>query len=139
MKCLKCGSLNDSECKFCSNCGNPLPEVNGKQITNKLKKMSMISLLFLIFQFLIPFLFRWLNIICSLFTEFKILSNLMDFIIYFPWALVSLVLAIISRSLYKDQLSLIVLIIDLVLLFLAITTFIFFAAFINWVSVGCPS
>lgn len=136
MYCNKCGRENNNTNKFCISCGKKLEtnKVNIEQSIKEPKKtrlghttLSLLSLIFCILQFVISFIASKVN-----FLEF--LNNI-------PFILISLVLAIISRCIYKDTMSLVMIIIDSVLMVLMIIgiilLMIFFVAALEELATGC--
>ena len=133
MKCLNCGGdLQESDI-YCGKCGTKVKNVENK-ITNKVPTISLVSLVFLIIGVLT---FISGMILSSLDYSNKIL----DFVLYFPYILISLIIAIVGRVMNKDKLSLIVLIVDAILIILFviffIVTFFFFIHVISLIVEGC--
>lgn len=133
MKCPNCGGdLQESDI-YCGKCGIKVKNVENK-ITNKVPTISLVSLVFLIIGVLT---FISGMILSSLDYSNKIL----DFVLYFPYILISLIIAIVGRVMNKDKLSLIVLIVDAILIILFviffIVTFFFFIHVISLIVEGC--
>ena len=126
MECKNCGKENDEGNMFCYNCGNPLKEETiQKDNKKKNSKLSWIALGFLIWQIIAP-----------LFSNIFIVKNtIINIIFEFPWILVSLILTIVSRCIYKDKLSKYLLIIELILIVIAVI-FIIFYIFVFGLAVG---
>ena len=117
MYCIRCGKENNDNSNYCINCGNKL-EVNKYNISKEdtIKKdnlgytnLSIASLICLIVRFFSTFI----GIVLS-----------SRWIIEIPWLLVSLVLSIISRVKYKDKMSKVLLIVDIVLMVIELILFI---------------
>ena len=115
MFCSKCGKQSDKDSKFCNSCGanlfvnQHLTNNNNNQEQNKKishTKLSIISLCFLIAQFVMYFIgnsISALGFLCSI-----------------PWVFISLVLAIVSKCKNNDTMSLILIIIDSIVIVLGI-------------------
>lgn len=133
MKCPNCGGNIQENDIYCGNCGTKIKNVENK-ITNKVPTISLVSLVFLIIGVLT---FISGMILSSLDYSNKIL----DYILYCPYILISLIIAIVGRVMNKDKLSLIVLIIDVALIILVIIFLIFlfflFIYAINTIIEGC--
>ena len=129
MYCNKCGKENNNTNKFCIGCGEKLENniIDEKKEKKGYSNLSIVSLIFCILQFVLTF-------ISSKIEFLSFLSNI-------PWILISLVLAIISRCIHKDTMSLIMIIIDAILIVLLIILLIalmmFFAALFETLLTGC--
>lgn len=110
MYCSKCGKENNNTSNFCKSCGAKLEKVKNNTKQNNPPTLSILSLIFCILQFVATFIASKINYL--------------DFLYNIPWVVISLVLAIISRCLYKDTLSLVLIIVDVVLIVLIIIGFI---------------
>ena len=118
MYCIRCGTENKDNSNYCTHCGNKL-EVNNNIQVNKVDSvnreqmgstnLSIASLVCLILKFV------------SLFGG---LLSSSKWIMEVPWLLASLILAIISRVKYKDKMSKVLLIVDIILMVLEVILFI---------------
>lgn len=132
MKCINCGNENKDNTNFCSNCGVKLeqqiqqePAQNGnidiKQIQNtnnkKIPTLSWVASGFLCMQLL-----------CfgGLYVDIMVYESKLLFIFAFPYVIVSLILAIISRVRNKDKMSLALIIVDAVIIIIAICLLVIF-------------
>ena len=121
MKCINCGDENKNSANFCSNCGTKLEQniqsnqnVSSQNANNsKIPTLSWVSLGFLCMQL---FCFFCQN---AGFT-FKTVHSKASFVFEFPYIIVSLILAIISRVKNKDRMSLAVIIVDAIVIFIVI-------------------
>lgn len=130
MKCINCGNESKENDNFCTNCGvrlgqsieistenNVTNESVNLQSKNTNKKriptLSWISLGFLGMQ-LFCFLCQFNGFL------YKNVYSKLLFIFEFPYVIVSLILAIISRVKNKDKMSLVLIIVDSVVIVIAI-------------------
>lgn len=130
MFCSNCGKENSNDSKFCTNCGVKLGQPIAVSIENnltnesvnlqskntnkkKIPTLSWISLGFLGMQ-LFCFLCQFNGFL------YKCVYSKLLFIFEFPYVIVSLILAIISRVKNKDKMSLVLIIVDTVVIVLAI-------------------
>lgn len=133
MKCPKCGEDVQENDIYCGKCGTKIKNIENT-IPNKVPIISWVSLGFLVLEVLV--------FICGMVLSSMDYANKeLDYLLYFPYILISLIMAIIGRVLNKDKLSLIVLIIDVVLIVLfvifSIITVFFFISVINSFVEGC--
>ncbi len=135
MKCINCGKENKNNTNFCSNCGVKLEQqiqqdstqngnIDIKQIqnTNNKKKptLSWVSLGFLCMQ-LLCFLCQYVEFL------YKYVYSKLLFMFEFPYIIVSLILAIISRVKNKDKMSLVLIIVDAIIIGIVICLLAIFA------------
>ena len=116
MKCSNCGNENNVRDSFCSKCGNKLSQVEQKvkkSDNKKIPTLSWIALSLLCMQ-----LFCFICFFNSFLYKY-IYSNLL-FIFEFPYTIVSLILAIISRIKNKDKMSIALIIANLLIIIIVI-------------------
>ena len=109
MRCNNCGRENELDSKFCVSCGSKLEMVNS--VSNSVNtnteegpqhtKLSIAALICLVISFTAPPL--------GYYTSIKLLYEI-------PWFLISLVLTVISKVRYKDRMSKVLLIIELIII-----------------------
>ncbi len=149
MKCNNCGTNIENNKNFCPNCGikieqtiqqnqensvqnGVVSENNNLQTQNASKEkkntLSWISLGFLVMQ-LFCFICQFSGLL------YKYVYSKLLFIFEFPYIIVSLILAIISRAKNKDKMSLVLIIVDITVIFILIIfivlAVILFASLIN--------
>lgn len=135
MKCINCGKENKDNTNFCSNCGVKLEQkiqkesaqngnIDIKQIQNtnnkKIPTLSWVALGFLCMQ-LLCFLCQYVEFL------YKYVYSKVLFLFEFPYVIVSLILAIISRVINKDKMSLALIIVDAIIIVIVICLLAIFA------------
>ena len=85
-----------------------------KEAKDKKGKLSIYSLIFFIIRFLSLFPY-FIAITASKF-QTTMLTILLQRLIYFPWTIISLILAIIGRNRDKDKLSKVMIILNIIVL-----------------------
>ena len=159
MKCSKCGTKNDDNFKFCSNCGNKIEVkdeivntvvINEEKTINETKKKKIPVLSWLAFYFLMA---KILVTIISGVITYNMYSNYESMLDYdslsyngltglaflrlIPFLTASLVLSIISRVKNKDTMSLVIMIIDIILIVLIIVAAILLMIFVGAAIIAC--
>lgn len=145
MKCINCGKENKDNTNFCSNCGVKLEQqiqkesaqngnINIKQIQNtnnkKIPTLSWIALGFLCMQ-LLCFLCQYVEFL------YKYVYSKVLFLFEFPYIIVSLILAIISRVINKDKMSLALIIVDAIIIVIVICLLAIFAIALGRIFSSC--